>query len=191
MAHTNEPLVKYLPPLQYSSLPFSLSSQPLVNFLYFFNRTVTIIITMQQAIPYRTWTSTSGASAASSNGSSSLSLGSDGGGTGDLIDVTKLVSENAVVVLGRRGCCMCHVVRKLLLGHGVNPRVIDVDETDEAAIIQELSKLVHADDRNNGLVQFPAVFVGGKLFGGLEKVMATHISGELVPILRQAGALWL
>ncbi|KAI5657199.1 hypothetical protein M9H77_25992 [Catharanthus roseus] len=146
---------------------------------------------MQQAIPYRTWTSTSGASAASSNGSSSLSLGSDGGGTGDLIDVTKLVSENAVVVLGRRGCCMCHVVRKLLLGHGVNPRVIDVDETDEAAIIQELSKLVHADDRNNGLVQFPAVFVGGKLFGGLEKVMATHISGELVPILRQAGALWL
>jgi glutaredoxin 3 len=40
-------------------------------------------------------------------------------------------------------------------------------------------------------VQFPVVFVGGKLFGGLERVMATHITGELVPILKDAGALWL
>jgi hypothetical protein len=29
------------------------------------------------------------------------------------------------------------------------------------------------------------------LFGGLERVMATHITGELVPILKDAGALWL
>jgi hypothetical protein len=29
------------------------------------------------------------------------------------------------------------------------------------------------------------------LFGGLDKLMAAHISGELVPILKEAGALWL
>ncbi|CAI0445157.1 unnamed protein product [Linum tenue] len=75
---------------------------------------------------------------------------------------------------------MCHVVKRLLLGLGVNPTVFEVDEP-------ELSSLV--DD--GGEVQFPAVFVGGKLFGGLERVMATHISGELVPILKDAGALWL
>uniref|UniRef100_A0A0D3ES93 Uncharacterized protein n=1 Tax=Oryza barthii TaxID=65489 RepID=A0A0D3ES93_9ORYZ len=37
----------------------------------------------------------------------------------------------------------------------------------------------------------PAVFVGGKLLGGLDRLMAVHISGELVPILKKAGALWL
>ncbi|CAN1283876.1 GRXC9 [Linum perenne] len=71
---------------------------------------------------------------------------------------------------------MCHVVKRLLNGLGVNPTVYDVDEPDEG----------HVAD-----VQFPVVFVGGKVFGGLERVMATHISGELVPILKDAGALWL
>ncbi|CAI0445158.1 unnamed protein product [Linum tenue] len=82
---------------------------------------------------------------------------------------------------------MCHVVKRLLLGLGVNPTVFEVDEPEEGHVAEQLSSLV--DD--GGEVQFPAVFVGGKLFGGLERVMATHISGELVPILKDAGALWL
>ncbi|KAE8723020.1 Monothiol glutaredoxin-S13 [Hibiscus syriacus] len=99
----------------------------------------------------------------------------------------KLVEENAVVVFGRRGCCMCHVVMRLLLGHGVNPLVFEVDEgKEEAVAVNELSRF----DGGAG-IQFPAVFVGGKLFGGLDRVMSTHISGELVPILKDAGALWL
>ncbi|CAN1283875.1 GRXC9 [Linum perenne] len=76
---------------------------------------------------------------------------------------------------------MCHVVKRLLNGLGVNPTVYDVDEPDEGHVAKELSSLV----------DFPVVFVGGKVFGGLERVMATHISGELVPILKDAGALWL
>lgn len=78
---------------------------------------------------------------------------------------------------------MCHVAKRLLLGLGANPPVVEVDEDQEAAVIGELSG-------GQGM-EFPAVFVGGKLFGGLERVMATHISGELVPSLKQAGALWL
>nr|CAD1841547.1 unnamed protein product [Ananas comosus var. bracteatus] len=31
----------------------------------------------------------------------------------------------------------------------------------------------------------------GKLLGGVEKVMSCHINGSLVPLLKQAGALWL
>ncbi|CAN1283872.1 GRXC9 [Linum perenne] len=96
-------------------------------------------------------------------------------------DVRKLVSENSIIVFGKRGCCMCHVVKRLLNGLGVNPTVYDVDEPDEGHVAKELSSDV----------QFPVVFVGGKVFGGLERVMATHISGELVPILKDAGALWL
>ncbi|KAH7365167.1 hypothetical protein KP509_18G012200 [Ceratopteris richardii] len=37
----------------------------------------------------------------------------------------------------------------------------------------------------------PAVFVGGMLLGGLQEVMSAHINGSLIPLLKDAGALWL
>lgn len=79
---------------------------------------------------------------------------------------------------------MCHVVKLLLHGHGVNPSIFDVDDHNEAEVNEELSN-------GDGALQFPAVFVGGELFGGLENIMGAHISGELVPRLREARALWL
>ena len=105
--------------------------------------------------------------------------------------MVNMVSENAVIVFGRRGCCMSHVVKRLLLGLGVNPAVYDVDEKDEVAVVRELEAIGGNDDGKKVNVQFPAVFIGGKLFGGLDRLMATHISGELIPILKEAGALWL
>lgn len=83
---------------------------------------------------------------------------------------------------------MSHVVNRLLLGLGVNPAVYEVDEEDDERVAEELELIGNGED---GKVQFPAVFIGGSLFGGLDRLMATHISGELVPILKQAGALWL
>ncbi|KAL3519829.1 hypothetical protein ACH5RR_017978 [Cinchona calisaya] len=127
-----------------------------------------------------------------SDGSKSVENDGTTSSTSTTSHVTKLVTENAVIAFGRRGCCMCHVVRQLLLGLGVNPTIFFVDEEDEEATIDELSKIEgFVDGNGNGKVQFPAVFVGGKLFGGLERVMATHITGELVPLLREARALWL
>ncbi|XP_010904892.1 monothiol glutaredoxin-S9-like [Elaeis guineensis] len=113
-------------------------------------------------------------------------------------DIRRVVEENPVVVVGRRGCCMVHVVRRLLLGQGVNPTVCEVGEdADEAALIGELHPEMAAEGgdggahlRGQGMV-LPAVFIGGRLVGGLDRLMAVHISGELVPILKQAGALWL
>ncbi|XP_010540469.1 PREDICTED: glutaredoxin-C9-like [Tarenaya hassleriana] len=109
-------------------------------------------------------------------------------------DVEKLVAENALIVIGRRGCCMSHVVKRLLLGLGVNPLVYDVDEDREEGVVQELVRINVSGVSGCGSgekVALPAVYVGGKLFGGLDKVMSTHISGELVPILKEVGALWL
>ncbi|KAJ4878798.1 Monothiol glutaredoxin-S13 [Raphanus sativus] len=95
-----------------------------------------------------------------------------------------LVMENAVVVFARRGCCMGHVMRQLLLTHGVNPLVVEIDE-DDNIIISESGRAVINKEK------LPVVCIGGKLFGGLEDLMAAHINGDLVPNLRQAGALWL
>ncbi|XVE51401.1 hypothetical protein DITRI_Ditri02bG0037400 [Diplodiscus trichospermus] len=151
---------------------------------------------MQGALPYESYMTAT--AAASSSSRSPLRNFLDGAkNDGELVtngtenSVTKLVVENAVIVFGRRGCCMCHVVKRLLLGHGVNPAVCEVEEEKEEAVLDELSRINIESGEERGGIQFPAVFVGGKLFGGLDRVMSTHISGELVPILKDAGALWL
>ncbi|CAL4901806.1 unnamed protein product [Urochloa decumbens] len=97
-------------------------------------------------------------------------------------EVRRAVAESPVLVVGRRGCCLSHVVKRLLQGLGVNPAVHEVaGEAELAGIV----------DGASGEVALPAVFVGGRLLGGLDRLMAVHISGELVPILKDAGALWL
>ncbi|KAL0305695.1 UNVERIFIED_CONTAM: Monothiol glutaredoxin-S13 [Sesamum radiatum] len=135
---------------------------------------------MQQAIPYRGWLPT----AASPGGSAATQPPNSSSGE-DTKSVRNLVAENAVVVFARKGCCMCHVVKLLLHGHGVSPTIVHVDDQNESDVITEISEI------NSAAPQFPAVFVGGELFGGLEEIMGAHISGELVPRLRQARALWL
>ncbi|CAA6661082.1 unnamed protein product [Spirodela intermedia] len=90
-----------------------------------------------------------------------------------------LVSETPVVVLGRRGCCMCHVVKRLLLGLGVNPAVCEVDDDGEEAAAPPSAAAVSRR------------VYWGRHVGGIDRLMAAHISGDLVPILKDAGALWL
>ncbi|KAK8486479.1 hypothetical protein V6N13_077276 [Hibiscus sabdariffa] len=141
---------------------------------------------MQQAIPYKSWPLPC-ANMSSRPVSSTVSAARTGKGSGSR-DLLGIVSENAVIVLSRKGCCMSHVVRRLLLALGVNPAVCEIDEKDEAGILSELGMMSREKGRPE---QFPAVFIGGRLFGGLDKVMATHITGELVPVLKDAGALWL
>ncbi|KAA0067472.1 glutaredoxin-C9-like [Cucumis melo var. makuwa] len=148
---------------------------------------------MHQAIPYRSWQSIDTKQttlamrppwAGSVGGSASMP--SEGGGRRR--DVVASVSESAAIVFARRGCCMSHVVKRLLLGLGANPAVYEVDEEHESGVVKELEAFAKSSNVN---LQLPAVFIGGTLFGGLDRVMATHISGDLVPILKQAGALWL
>ncbi|XP_020098960.1 monothiol glutaredoxin-S9-like [Ananas comosus] len=90
--------------------------------------------------------------------------------------VRRVVAESPVVVVGRRGCCLGHVVKRLLQGLGVNPTVCEL--ADGAAAAGASCGGTAVDD-------------AAILVGGLERLMAVHISGELVPILKEAGALWL
>ncbi|CAH9060201.1 unnamed protein product [Cuscuta europaea] len=126
------------------------------------------------------------------NFGATLSDGSAHSTTGGDSDYAVLVSENAIVLFGRSGCCMRYVVQSLLIGLGVNPTIYDVEEEKEVAVIQQLSRIISCtEDQAPQLPPFPAVFIGGKFFGGLDKVMESHISGDLVPLLRKAGALWV
>ncbi|KAJ7539055.1 hypothetical protein O6H91_11G075300 [Diphasiastrum complanatum] len=99
--------------------------------------------------------------------------------------VEKLVTENSVVVFSMSYCCMCHVVKHLFFSLGVNPTVYELDiEPGGAEIEETLSRLGDSQ-------ALPAIYVGGKLIGSLDRLMTAHIIGTLVPQLKEAGALWL
>ncbi|KAL0302102.1 UNVERIFIED_CONTAM: Glutaredoxin-C9 [Sesamum angustifolium] len=106
---------------------------------------------------------------------------------GGSADLKSLVKNNAVIVFGRNGCCMSLVVKILLQSLGANPTMYGVEEKDVNDVVDELRG---ADDGGEA-VQLPAVFIGGRWFGGLDRILVSHISEELTPLLKQAGALWL
>ncbi|TVT97744.1 hypothetical protein EJB05_21419, partial [Eragrostis curvula] len=101
--------------------------------------------------------------------------------------VMKIASERAVVVFTLSSCCMCHTVTKLMADLGVN------------ALVHELDRDARGKDMERALLKMlggrgpavPAVFIGGRLVGGTNKIMSLHLAGELKPMLQNAGALWL
>ncbi|XP_034906771.1 glutaredoxin-C1 [Populus alba] len=100
--------------------------------------------------------------------------------------VARLASGSAVVVFSISSCCMCHAVKRLFCGMGVNPTVYELDHDPRGKEIEKaLMRLLGSS------TSVPVVFIGGKLIGAMDRVMASHISGTLVPLLKEAGALWL
>ncbi|KAE9445947.1 hypothetical protein C3L33_22157, partial [Rhododendron williamsianum] len=74
-----------------------------------------------------------------------------------------------------------------LLRDGGNPTVYELDEDPRGG--KEIEKaLMMLLGSPSGV---PVVFIGGKLVGAMDRVMASHINGSLVPLLKEAGALWL
>ncbi|KAL5205029.1 hypothetical protein ABZP36_009900 [Zizania latifolia] len=104
--------------------------------------------------------------------------------------VARLASERAVVVFTKSGCCMCHTVTTLFGELAVSAAVHELDKEPLGREMErELARRLYGGGRAGPAV--PAVFIGGNLVGGTSKVMAMHLKGELVPMLKSAGALWL
>ncbi|URE07768.1 Glutaredoxin [Musa troglodytarum] len=98
--------------------------------------------------------------------------------------VMRLASQKAVVIFSLSSCCMCHTIKRLFCELGVNPAVYELDEDPRG---REMEKaLVKLLGRNPSV---PVVFIGGKLVGSTDRVMALHLGGKLTPLLREAGFL--
>ncbi|KAE8682632.1 Glutaredoxin-C6 [Hibiscus syriacus] len=100
--------------------------------------------------------------------------------------IKRLISENPVIIFSRTSCCMCHVMKKLLATIGVHPTVIELDD-HEITSLPTPPALDSLSSRNSS----PTVFIGGTSVGGLESLVALHLSGHLVPKLVEVGALWV
>ncbi|CAN6234824.1 unnamed protein product [Urochloa humidicola] len=112
--------------------------------------------------------------------------------------VERLASESAVVVFSLSGCCMCHAVKRLFCGMGVHPAVHELDLDPRGRDLERaLACLLGASGGGGAGAAaapppvVPVVFIGGRLVGAMDRVMAAHINGSLVPLLKEAGALWL
>ncbi|GMI83896.1 hypothetical protein like AT4G33040 [Hibiscus trionum] len=100
----------------------------------------------------------------------------------------RLISEHPVIIFSRSSCCMCHVMKKLLATIGVHPTVIELDDREMASLPPPPPPGQYSLSPWN---LSPAVFIGGTCIGGLETLMALHLSGHLVPKLVEVGALWV
>lgn len=94
--------------------------------------------------------------------------------------IQRLITENPVVIFSRSSCCMCHAMKQLLSAIGVHPTVIELDD-------DEIAALPAAPDGGNGGA--PVVFIGGSRVGGLENLVALHLSEKLGSKLEEAGVL--
>ncbi|KAH7282602.1 hypothetical protein KP509_35G039200 [Ceratopteris richardii] len=90
---------------------------------------------------------------------------------------TTITGSDALTVISNEGCCMSRVVTQLLYSLGANPRVVELAANDERFV-----------DTPHEL---PFILVGGHALGGVDKLFAAHIAGNLIPQLKAAGALWL
>ncbi|KAL8201367.1 hypothetical protein R6Q57_012706 [Mikania cordata] len=104
-----------------------------------------------------------------------------------LESVAKLASQSAVVIFSLSTCCMCYAVKSLFSSMGVNPTVYELDEDPMRG--REIERALVGLMGSSTAV--PVVFIGGKLVGSMDRVMVSHINGTLVPLLKEAGALWL
>ncbi|WOL18568.1 hypothetical protein Cni_G27365 [Canna indica] len=100
--------------------------------------------------------------------------------------VMKLASQRAVVIFSFSSCCMCYSVKRLFHELGVNASVYELDEEPRGAEMEKA--LVKLMGRKPPV---PAIFIGGRLIGSTDRIMSLHLGGKLVPLLRDAGALWL
>ncbi|OVA04335.1 Glutaredoxin [Macleaya cordata] len=99
--------------------------------------------------------------------------------------IRTLSSQHAVVIFSKTSCCMCHTIKSLFNELGASPVVHELDQDPRG---NELEMVLLTLGRKPTV---PAVFIGRELIGGANEVMALHLHGTLIPLLKRAGAIWL
>ncbi|GAB4840955.1 Monothiol glutaredoxin-S6 [Ancistrocladus abbreviatus] len=99
--------------------------------------------------------------------------------------VRRLVEEKPVVIFSKSSCCVSHSMKQLISSYGANPTVYELDEIPNGREIERVLQTV------GGKPGVPAVFVGQKFVGGANEVISLQVQGKLVPMMMEAGAMWI
>ncbi|XP_059298470.1 monothiol glutaredoxin-S1-like [Lycium ferocissimum] len=100
--------------------------------------------------------------------------------------INKMAAEKPVVIFSRSNCGMCHSIKTLISSFGANPTVYELDEIPNG---QQLERALM--EYSGKKPTTPAVFIGQELVGGANEIMSLHLKGKLVPMLKEAKAIWL
>ncbi|KAM0942866.1 putative glutaredoxin-like, plant II, Thioredoxin-like superfamily [Dioscorea sansibarensis] len=73
----------------------------------------------------------------------------------------RIVEGSVVVVVGRRGCCMNYVAKKLLQELRANPTMCEISEgfAKKMTVMDKIAKILSGDDRTLVPQTFPLVFI--------------------------------
>ncbi|XP_027101516.1 monothiol glutaredoxin-S2-like [Coffea arabica] len=99
--------------------------------------------------------------------------------------VTKLGSENPVVIFSKSNCGMCHTIKTLINNFGANPKVYEIDQHQDGQKMER--ELLHLGQEPS----VPTVFIGKEMIGGSDEVIGLNVKGELKPLLIRAKAIWI
>ncbi|XP_039135776.1 monothiol glutaredoxin-S3-like [Dioscorea cayenensis subsp. rotundata] len=104
-----------------------------------------------------------------------------------------IVEGSMVVIVGRRGCHMNYVAQRLLEGLKAYPTMYDVSEGFVARmmLMSNVRRILNGDDKTFVPPFFPMVFIRRELIGSLDCLIAIHVFGELIPMLKVASTIWL
>ncbi|KMT05942.1 hypothetical protein BVRB_7g164320 [Beta vulgaris subsp. vulgaris] len=80
---------------------------------------------------------------------------------------------------------MSHSMKQLISSYGANATVYELDETADGNEIEKaLQRLGQAPS-------VPALFIGQRYVGGAKEIISLQVQGRLVPMLREAKAIWV
>ena len=92
--------------------------------------------------------------------------------------VTRVATENRVVIFSKSSCCLSYAVNILFKELGVIPVEYQLDQDPEGRQMEE------AIERMGCNPPVPAVFIGGKLVGSTNEIMSLHLKGSLVLMVK-------
>ncbi|GMH31016.1 hypothetical protein Nepgr_032859 [Nepenthes gracilis] len=96
-----------------------------------------------------------------------------------------LIDERAVVIFSRSTCGICYSMKQLISSYGANPTVYELDEMANGREIERALQALGCQPT------VPAVFIGQRFIGGANEVISLQVQGGLVPLLLDAGAIWI
>ncbi|CAO2839636.1 unnamed protein product [Amaranthus hypochondriacus] len=99
--------------------------------------------------------------------------------------VQRLVQDKPLVIFSKTSCCMSHSMKQLITSYGANPVVYELDELPNG---REIDRALQKLGCKPGV---PAAFIGQKLIGGANDIISLQVQGKLVPMLMEAGAIWI
>ncbi|MCJ1440025.1 MAG: hypothetical protein MMC23_000507 [Stictis urceolatum] len=92
-----------------------------------------------------------------------------------------IIDDNAVAVFSKSYCPYCRATKSLLSDMGVKPYIIELDQVDDGAALQDaLEEITHQRS-------VPNIFIGKNHIGGNSELQGKK--AELPNLLKEANAL--